>query len=92
MFRTWILVSNSVQVMLISFFLINPFSLLQDDDSDLEHELQAFPDASSEASAEAAACVKVRKELMLLHHVLLALLNDFAFIKNLSHMKIGNPL
>ncbi|XP_043808988.1 uncharacterized protein LOC110606592 isoform X3 [Manihot esculenta] len=30
-----------------------------DDDSDLEYELQAFPDVSSEASTEAAACVKV---------------------------------
>ncbi|EEF48631.1 uncharacterized protein LOC8268422 isoform X2 [Ricinus communis] len=30
-----------------------------DDDSDLEYELEAFPDVSSEASAEAAACVKV---------------------------------
>ncbi|CAN4115179.1 unnamed protein product [Withania somnifera] len=30
-----------------------------DDDSDLEYELEAFPAASSEASAEAAACVKV---------------------------------
>ncbi|KAF2311740.1 hypothetical protein GH714_026466 [Hevea brasiliensis] len=30
-----------------------------DDDSDLEYELEAFPDVSSEASTEAAACVKV---------------------------------
>ncbi|KAF3637335.1 putative protein ECERIFERUM 1-like [Capsicum annuum] len=30
-----------------------------DDDSDLEYELEAFPAVSSEASAEAAACVKV---------------------------------
>ncbi|KAJ8551119.1 hypothetical protein K7X08_000489 [Anisodus acutangulus] len=30
-----------------------------DDDSDLEYELEAFPPVSSEASAEAAACVKV---------------------------------
>ncbi|KAJ9166464.1 hypothetical protein P3X46_021215 [Hevea brasiliensis] len=30
-----------------------------DDDSDLEYELQAFPDVSTEASTEAAACVKV---------------------------------
>nr|XP_043607083.1 uncharacterized protein LOC122579060 [Erigeron canadensis] len=30
-----------------------------DDDSDLECELQAFPNVSNEASAEAAACVKV---------------------------------
>lgn len=35
------------------------FSVMQDDDSDLEYELQAFPDVSSEASTEAAACVKV---------------------------------
>ncbi|KAK1406715.1 hypothetical protein QVD17_38323 [Tagetes erecta] len=32
---------------------------LDDDDSDLECELEAFPTVSSEASAEAAACVKV---------------------------------
>lgn len=31
----------------------------QDDDSDLEYELEASPAVSSEASAEAAACVKV---------------------------------
>ncbi|KAK2977979.1 hypothetical protein RJ640_023517, partial [Escallonia rubra] len=30
-----------------------------DDDSDLEYELEAFPTVSSEASTEAAACVKV---------------------------------
>lgn len=30
-----------------------------DDDSDLEYELEAFPEVSSEASTEAAACVKV---------------------------------
>lgn len=30
-----------------------------DDDSDLENELEAFPRVSNEASAEAAACVKV---------------------------------
>uniref|UniRef100_A0A5B6ZG55 Uncharacterized protein n=1 Tax=Davidia involucrata TaxID=16924 RepID=A0A5B6ZG55_DAVIN len=30
-----------------------------DDDSDLEYELEAFPAVSSEASTEAAACVKV---------------------------------
>ncbi|XP_044511729.1 uncharacterized protein LOC123229816 isoform X2 [Mangifera indica] len=30
-----------------------------DDDSDLEYELEAFPDVSSEALTEAAACVKV---------------------------------
>ncbi|KAJ8762619.1 hypothetical protein K2173_008058 [Erythroxylum novogranatense] len=30
-----------------------------DDDSDLEYEVEAFPEVSSEASAEAAACVKV---------------------------------
>ncbi|MCD7448225.1 hypothetical protein HAX54_039986 [Datura stramonium] len=30
-----------------------------DDDSDLEYELEAFPAVSGEASAEAAACVKV---------------------------------
>ncbi|OIT22295.1 PREDICTED: uncharacterized protein LOC109217794 [Nicotiana attenuata] len=30
-----------------------------DDDSDLEYELEAFPTISNEASAEAAACVKV---------------------------------
>ncbi|XP_009784033.1 uncharacterized protein [Nicotiana sylvestris] len=30
-----------------------------DDDSDLEYELEAFPTVSNEASAEAAACVKV---------------------------------
>ncbi|CAN4122388.1 unnamed protein product [Withania somnifera] len=30
-----------------------------DDDSDLEYELEAFPPVSNEASAEAAACVKV---------------------------------
>ncbi|KAK4374373.1 hypothetical protein RND71_005050 [Anisodus tanguticus] len=30
-----------------------------EDDSDLEYELEAFPAVSSEASAEAAACVKV---------------------------------
>ncbi|WCJ24765.1 Homeodomain-like superfamily protein [Euphorbia peplus] len=30
-----------------------------DDDSDLEYELEAFPDVSAEASAEASACVKV---------------------------------
>ena len=34
---------------------------MQDDDSDLEHELEACPSVSSEASAEAAACVKVSK-------------------------------
>lgn len=32
---------------------------LDDDDSDLEYELEAFPEVSSEASTEAAACVKV---------------------------------
>lgn len=32
---------------------------LQDDDSDLEYELEAFPAVSSEVSTEAAACVKV---------------------------------
>ena len=35
------------------------FCVVQDDDSDLEYELETFPDVSSEASAEAAACVKV---------------------------------
>lgn len=30
-----------------------------DDDSDLEYELEAFPEVSTEASTEAAACVKV---------------------------------
>lgn len=33
----------------------------QDDDSDLEHELEAFPAVSGEDSTEAAACVKVYK-------------------------------
>ncbi|KDO81190.1 hypothetical protein CISIN_1g007452mg [Citrus sinensis] len=33
--------------------------MIQDDDSDLEYELEAFPEVSSEASTEAAACVKV---------------------------------
>lgn len=32
---------------------------LDDDDSDLESELEAFPSVTSEASTEAAACVKV---------------------------------
>ncbi|CAL1372189.1 unnamed protein product [Linum trigynum] len=32
---------------------------LQDNDSDLEYELEAYPEVSGEASAEAAACVKV---------------------------------
>lgn len=32
---------------------------LQDDDSDLEYDLEAFPSISTEASAEATACVKV---------------------------------
>ena len=32
---------------------------LQDDDSDLEYELEAFPAVGTEASTEAAACVKV---------------------------------
>lgn len=32
---------------------------LDDDDSDLESELEAFPSVTSEASSEAAACVKV---------------------------------
>lgn len=31
----------------------------QDDDSDLEYELEAFPAVCGEASTEAAACVKV---------------------------------
>lgn len=34
-------------------------SVFQDDDSDLEYELEAFPAVSAEASTEAAACVKV---------------------------------
>ena len=34
---------------------------MQDDDSDLEYELESCPSVSSEASAEAAACVKVSK-------------------------------
>lgn len=34
-------------------------AILQDDDSDLEFELEPFPAVSSEASSEAAACVKV---------------------------------
>ena len=33
--------------------------MLQDDDSDLDSELEAFPSVTSEASSEAAACVKV---------------------------------
>jgi len=32
---------------------------LQDDDSDLEYEVEAFPTVSGEALIEAAACVKV---------------------------------
>lgn len=32
---------------------------LQDDDSDLDFEIEAFPSVSNEASNEAAACVKV---------------------------------
>lgn len=31
---------------------------LQDDDSDLESEVEAFPPVSCESSTEAAACVK----------------------------------
>ncbi|KAI7744484.1 hypothetical protein M8C21_010388 [Ambrosia artemisiifolia] len=34
-------------------------SLIYDDDSDLEYELEAFPPVNNEASMEAAACVKV---------------------------------
>ena len=48
------------------FFLLNLdfnvflfFFLQDDDDSDLESELEAFPSVTSEASTEAAACVKV---------------------------------
>lgn len=48
---------------------------MQDDDSDLEHELEAFPTVSGEASMEAAACVKVRNIL----HTLKKLLLDNAF-------------
>lgn len=36
------------------------FHMQDDDDSDLEYELEAFPEVSSEASTEAAACVKVQ--------------------------------
>ncbi|XP_026377519.1 uncharacterized protein LOC113271810 [Papaver somniferum] len=36
-----------------------PEAPLQDDDSDLEYELEAFPPVNDEASLEAAACVKV---------------------------------
>lgn len=35
------------------------FYVLQDDDSDLECDLEAFPDVSNEAATEATACVKV---------------------------------
>lgn len=35
------------------------FFFQDDDDSDLESELEAFPSVTSEASSEAAACVKV---------------------------------
>jgi len=47
-----------------SFFLLllfgfECFFFQDDDDSDLESELEAFPSVTSEASTEAAACVKV---------------------------------
>ncbi|KAJ7965821.1 putative DNA binding protein [Quillaja saponaria] len=36
-----------------------PLVCMTDDDSDLEYELEAFPNVTSEAAMEAAACVKV---------------------------------
>lgn len=43
----------------LTMYAYDKLSVLQDDDSDLEYELEAFPHVSTEASSEAAACVKV---------------------------------
>lgn len=53
------ILANPTQVMVI-YVVYNELFHMQDDDSDLEYELEAFPEVSSEASTEAAACVKVQ--------------------------------
>lgn len=40
----------------------------QDDDSDLECELEAFPPVSVECASEAAACVKVNMLALIIMH------------------------
>ena len=51
--------------------------VLQDDDSDLEYELEAFPEVSTEASAEASACVKVINVWTYKLYLLLCIFNVF---------------
>ena len=53
---------------------------IQDDDSDLDYEIEALPNVTPEASAEAVACVKVNfysiclcTSMLLLSHKLLCL-------------------
>lgn len=55
----------------------------QDDDSDLDYELEALPPVSSEASTEAAACVKVCQTncLIMSSLVLKDILNIFFYKK-----------
>lgn len=43
-------------------------SHFQDDDSDLECELEAFPPVSVECASEAAACVKVNMLALIITH------------------------
>lgn len=45
---------------MVIYVVYNELFHMQDDDSDLEYELEAFPEVSTEASTEAAACVKVQ--------------------------------
>ncbi|KAJ0085400.1 hypothetical protein Patl1_08666 [Pistacia atlantica] len=54
-----VVLGRSVTCSLILALLSSSIKANLDDDSDLEYELEAFPDVSSEASTEAAACVKV---------------------------------
>ena len=50
-----------------------------DDDSDLEYDLEAFPSISTEASAEATACVKVSDINCILFKVFLIGINCILF-------------
>lgn len=43
---------------MLYIFVFHYYTNLQDDDSDLEYEVEAIPSVSSDASTEAAACVK----------------------------------
>lgn len=54
--------------------------LCQDDDSDLEYELEAFPTVGPEASTEAAACVKVNHYNDLLIHKHVNSLRDSSYL------------